>query len=263
MQQTLRSGESHTCTASCAQYQHRNAIKDNTAQSNCIFGEFYGSCSRWVFAMFHYQKSHWSVLWLINAVVQMINGRCYFWGVADTAVWNRIWREWWHQWKKTASSQSLLKIKGGKKVPNISQNKKKQEKCWISTVIISLFSLPWDPLGWVTRPMFFSLAGGPASSSLCHYFQTVSIKQPLCPQVEKMKNVRVAEGRTNMSDSEMLHSVSPTFSRTPFIFPLPLGEIAYVFFQIQSCDTSTAHFHKWKCTRFFPFIRLHTSITLS
>lgn len=131
--------------------------------------------------------------------------------------------------RKVPRAKVYWRLKGEKKSQIYHKIKKKQEKCWISTVIISLFPLPWDPLGWVTRPMFFSLAGGPASSSLCRYFQTVSIKQPLCPQVEKMKNVRVAEGRTNMSESEMLHSVSPTFSRTPFIFHLPLGEIAYVF----------------------------------
>lgn len=112
-------------------------------------------------------------------------------------------------------------------------------------MIISVFPLPWDPPRWVTRPMFFLLAGCLPSPPLCHSFETVSLKQLLSPHAKKMKNVRLTGGRTTTSDNETLHNFSPTFRRISFFLHLPVGVIAYVYFrdelnQIQSWDTSTA-----------------------
>lgn len=100
------------------------------------------------------------------------------------------------------------------------------------------FPLPWDPPRWVTGPVFFSLAGGPASPSLCRYSETLSIKQPLFSTVEKKTKCQ-NDGRKD-KNSQRLHSFHWPPVGFFFSFSSPRCKNCPCFLQIESCNTSTA-----------------------
>lgn len=134
----------------------------------------------------------------------MIHCCCYFLGVTEAAVWERSSEKWWRQRKKVPRAWVYGRFK-------------KKNKCWISTVIISVFPLPWDLPSWVTRPMFFLLVGCPALPRLWRSSSSSSsIKQPLSPHAKKMKNVRMTGRRAKTSDPETLHNFPLTFRRISF-----------------------------------------------
>lgn len=150
-------------------------------------------------------------------------------------------RKWWQQWKKSASSQSLLKIKKKKYITE----KQKPEK---------VLNINRDNLGFSAavrsaslshKANVFLIGAMPRLPSPLPLFwdslnQTVAFST--CEKDEKCQTDRRKDENVRPWNAPQFFS---DLQEDFFFFRLPVGAIAYVYFrdklhQIQSWDTSTA-----------------------
>lgn len=226
-------------------------LKTTLHHTSAFYSEFDGSCSRRVVGVAdnnNNKKSHWSVLWLINPALMVTNvTRLNDYQLLLFLRWNRCscekqdWKEDDDNSERKMPRAKVYRRLKGEKIPNISQNTKTW-KCWISTVIIWLFFQPWDPLGWVTGPMFFSLAGCPASPS--SPFATIFRRsQSNSRFLHKWRGWKMSDRQKEGQHCQTLRRSTVRTHRPSagfLFFSISQLERLCCLLQIRSCDTSTA-----------------------